>query len=145
MEYNDTAVFDFSPQQVFDVVADIENYPRFLPGWISARIIDKQQNKMTVEQELGFTFLHWRFTSQAIFEPPLHLHISSHKGHFFHLEIDWSFSAVEDNKTRVSLVAKADSPPGPQQRFLQGMLSGTTRSLLNCFEERIKNVYSAND
>lgn len=145
MEYSDTAVIDFSPQQVFDVVADIENYPRFLPGWISTRIINKQQNKMTVEQELGFTFLHWRFTSEAIFEPPLHLHISSHKGPFLHLEIDWSFSAIEDNKTRVSLVANADSPPGPQQRFLQAMLNGTTRSLLNCFEERIKNVYSAND
>jgi len=142
MEYNDTAVFDYSPQQVFDVIGDIEKYPRFLPGWISVRIIDKQQNKLTVEQELGFTFLHWRFTSEAIFEPPFHLHITSHKGPFLHLEIDWSFSVVEDSKTRVSLVANADSPPGPQHRFLQGVFSSSTRSLLDCFEERIQSVYS---
>ena len=145
MEYNDTAVFDYSPQQVFDVIVDIEKYPEFLPGWISARVLDKQQNKLTVEQELGISLLNWRFTSEAIFEPPFHIHITSHKGPFLHLDIDWSFRPIEDTKTRVSLVVKSDSAPGPQHRFLHGIFSNSARSLLDSFEERLRKVYFSNN
>ena len=64
MEYSDSAILSFAPQQVFDVVADIEKYPEFLPGWISAAIVERQGNTVQVEQELGFAFLNWRFTSE---------------------------------------------------------------------------------
>ena len=47
MEFNDSAVFDYSPQQVFDVIADIEKYPEFLPGWISAKVLVNQQGKLS--------------------------------------------------------------------------------------------------
>ncbi|WP_455219495.1 type II toxin-antitoxin system RatA family toxin, partial [Kaarinaea lacus] len=128
MEYNDTAVFDYSPQQVFDVIGDIEKYPEFLPGWVSARVLSKEEEKMTVEQELGVAFLNWRFTSEAVFEPPFHIHITSHKGPFLHIDIDWSFCPVENTRTRVSLVVKTDGDPGPQHRFLHGIISNSAPS-----------------
>ena len=142
MEYVDSEVFDYPPQQVFDVISDIEKYPEFLPGWISARVIDKQQNSLTVEQEVGIAFLNWQFTSEALFEPPFHIHIVSHKGTFLHLDIDWSLYPVQDGKTRVSLAVKSDSNPGPQHRFLHGIFSSSTRSLMNYFEDRLKKIYS---
>ena len=143
MEFNDTAVFDYSPQQVFDVVADIEKYPEFLPGWVSAKVLVNQQGKLTVEQELGVAFLTWHFTSEATLEPPFQLHITSVKGPFLHLDINWSFHPVENSRTRVSLVVKFDSEPGPQHRFLHGIFSNSARSLLNFFEERVHKVYSS--
>ena len=144
MEYNDTAVFDYLPQQVFDVIADIEKYPEFLPGWVGAKVLVNQHGKLTVEQEMGVAFLTWQFTSEAILEPPSHIHITSIKGPFLHLDIDWSFCPVENTKTRVSLVVKSDSDPGPAHRFLHGIFSNSARSLLDCFEERVQKVYSSN-
>ena len=88
MEYNDTAVFNYLPQQVFDVIADIEKYPEFLPGWVSAKVIVNQQGNLTVEQEVGVAFLTWHFTSEALFEPPYHINITSKNGPFLNLDID---------------------------------------------------------
>ncbi|WP_455366947.1 type II toxin-antitoxin system RatA family toxin [Kaarinaea lacus] len=141
MEYSDSAIFGYSPQQVFDVVADIEKYPEFLPGWITVEVLDRQTNSITVEQELGFTFLNWRFTSHATLEPPFHIHITSVKGPFLNLVIDWAFYPT-DNKTRVSIVAKTESLPGPQHRFMHGIFSNSTRTLLDRFKDRVQQIYS---
>lgn len=143
MEYSDSDIFNYSPQQVFDVVADIEKYPVFLPGWINVDVISRQANTMEVEQELGFSFLNWRFTSRADFEPPFHIHINSTKGPFLSLDIDWTFAPFENNKTRVSIVAKSDSTPGPQHRFLHGIFSSSTQSLLDRFHARVQQIYSS--
>jgi len=144
MEYTDSSIFNYSPRQVFDVIADIERYPEFLPGWIKVDVISKHANGMEVEQELGFTFLNWRFTSRAEFEPPYHIHIISTKGPFLKLDIDWTFSPLENNKTRVSIVANTDTPLGPQHRFLHGIFSNSPKSLLDRFQARVQHIYSNN-
>ena len=144
MEYSDSAIFSYAPQQVFDVIADIEKYPEFLPGWISAGIVERQGNTVKVEQELGFAFLNWRFTSEAVFEPPYHMHITSLKGPFLHLDIDWALYPVDTNNTSVSLLVKSDSAPGPQHRFLHGIFSNSARTLLGYFEQRVAQTYSTN-
>ncbi|WP_455365454.1 type II toxin-antitoxin system RatA family toxin [Kaarinaea lacus] len=141
MDYSDSAIFDYAPQQVFDVIADIERYPEFLPGWISVNVVARQANTVEVEQKLGFALLSWCFTSDAIFEPPFHIHIKSLKGSFLHLDIDWVLTPVEDNKTRVSLVVKSDSAPGPHHHFLHSIFSNSTRTLLSYFKERLALVY----
>lgn len=142
MEYSDSSTFNCSPQQVFDVVADIESYPEFLPGWIKVNVIKQEADYMEVEQELGFAFLSWHFTSKAIFEPPHHIHITSVKGSFLSLDIDWTFAPLNKDKTRVAIVAEMDSMPGPQHRFLYSVFSSSTRSLLDRFQERVQQVYS---
>lgn len=142
MDYSDSAIFNYAPQQVFDVIAGIEKYPEFLPGWISVGIVERQGNAMKVEQELGFSFLNWRFTSEAIFEPPYHIHIASLEGPLLNLDIDWSLTPVASNKTRVTLSVKFDSAPGPQHRFLHGIFSSSARTLLDYFEQRIMQIYS---
>jgi len=140
MGYSDSAIFNYSPQQVFDVVADIEKYPEFLPGWITAQIVQRSGNNLQVEQELGIAFLKWRFTSEAVFERPYHIHITSLEEPFFHMVIDWTFFPVDENSTRVSLVIKSDSAPGPEHQFLRELLSSSTKSLLDHFRERVAQV-----
>lgn len=142
MEYDDTGVFDFSPQQVFDVVADIERYPEFLPGWRSVKLLDRENGNVTVEQEIGFPLLNWRFESRAILEPPYHISIKSTEGPFPNLEIRWGFAPVDKGQTKVSVIIHSNSAPGPQHRFLHAMLSSTSRSLLDYFRDRVSEVYS---
>jgi len=143
MEYSDSAFFSYTPQQIFDVVADIEKYPAFLPGWISAAIVERRGNTVKVEQELGFAFLNWRFTSEAVFEPPFHLYITSHKGPFLSLDLDWALCPVEGDKTRVSIVVKIDNASALQHRFLHGIFSNSTRTLLDYFKKRVAQVNSS--
>ncbi len=43
----------FSCERVFDLAADIERYPEFLPGWIAAQVLRRQTHACDVHQILG--------------------------------------------------------------------------------------------
>lgn len=146
MEYDDTAIFAFPPQQVFDVVADVERYPEFLPGWREVTILSEGRNHMTVEQEVGFAFLNWRFESRATLDPPRQIDIESTVDPFPDLFIQWRFVAVEGNKTKVSLSVNSGDSLQPQYRLLHGMFNNSSHPLLDRFKERVMQVnLSASD
>lgn len=67
----------FSREQVFDVAADIERYPDFLPWWISARIASRVGQTWQVQQVLGLGPMRVPFTSTAIVWRPERIDVAS--------------------------------------------------------------------
>ena len=78
--------------QMFDLAADIERYPEFLPHWRHARILRRENDTLTVQQELDLGIQRLRFESRAVLDRPGHLHISSAAPQFRRMEIDWRFT-----------------------------------------------------
>src|SRR5580692_16619 len=77
----------FTPAQIFELVADIEHYPDFLPWWISVSIIKRELDTCDVEQVLGRGPVRIQFASRAVLTPPERIDISSSDGPFRHLAI----------------------------------------------------------
>jgi coenzyme Q-binding protein COQ10 len=75
-------VLPFTCEQVFDVAADIERYPAFLPWWISASISRREANTCYVEQVLGRGPVRVRFASKAVLQRPERLDITSSDASF---------------------------------------------------------------
>lgn len=131
----------YSAEQLFDLVADIEHYPDYLPGWQSVSINKRDQDRLYVEQELGFPLFAFKIDSVAELDRPHHLSIVVEGGPFQRLQIDWYFQRISSSLTRVSLFIEMDVYPGPQQSILQQFLNYSTGSLLDYFEQRAKNTY----
>ena len=142
MEFSDSAKFDYPQPKVFDVVADIERYPEFLPGWQKVSIKEANGHTVVAEQELGIATFSWCFNSRAVFEQPSHIHVSALDGPFQHLDIDWRFESFDENHTQIYLTIKTDSAPGPQYQFLHALVSSSTHSILDRFRERVAQVCS---
>ena len=81
----------YSAEKMFDLVADVERYHEFLPGWSEALIHERNADFLRVEQVLGFSGLRICFSSRAIFRRPEYLRISAEPGPFRSLEIRWGF------------------------------------------------------
>jgi len=77
----------FAPAQIFDLVADIERYPDFLPWWISVSIIKRELDICDVEQVLGRGPVRIQFASRAVLTRPERIDITSSDGPFRHLAI----------------------------------------------------------
>ena len=77
----------YSSEQIFDLAADIERYPQFLRWWISAHIVRREPQLLTVEQVLGVGPVQMRFTSQALLQRPDCLEVRSSDSMFekFHM------------------------------------------------------------
>src|SRR3546814_13259112 len=57
-------VLPYRPDQVFDLVADIERYPEFLPWCVAARVRSRQENEVVADLVIGFKMIRERFTSR---------------------------------------------------------------------------------
>ncbi|MDJ0778885.1 MAG: type II toxin-antitoxin system RatA family toxin [Gammaproteobacteria bacterium] len=78
-------------EDLFELVLDIERYPEFVPGWRSARVLERDMGWLRVEQHIGIGPLRLSFESRATYERPDSIRIESAAAPFRHLCIDWRF------------------------------------------------------
>ena len=55
----------YTAEQVFDLVADIERYPEFLPWCVGARILRRDGDVLKADVIVGFKMLRETFTSRV--------------------------------------------------------------------------------
>ena len=53
----------FTPEQIYDLVADVRQYPAFLPWCIAARIRSQSEDNLTADLIIGFRMFRESFTS----------------------------------------------------------------------------------
>ena len=101
--YSASQTFAWSREQLFDLAADVESYPQFLPGWIDANILERSEQHLRVRQQLGLQLLRQPFISTATLQRPERISIDSDDGPFRCLHIEWRFETVTSVQSRVSL------------------------------------------
>jgi len=142
VHYSDTTQLPYPCRQVFDLVADIERYPEFLPGWKQARILDRDDNRLYAEQQLQTGPAVFHFHSTALLQPCTGIHISANDGPFRELAIDWGFTASGDAHCRVTLGLDFAMRPGLQNGALKLLLEAGSSQLLPLFARRARMLYS---
>jgi coenzyme Q-binding protein COQ10 len=128
--------------QLFTLVADIENYPAFLPGWTSVRILRSTESQLLVEQQLKAGPLDLRFHSTARFEHCNRIFITSNDKPFRNMTIDWHFTPLQEDHCEVSVEIALALRPGLLKRPLEQMLGRSSSQLLHLFENRARYLYS---
>ena len=85
-------VLPYAPEQLFDLVADVERYPEFLPWWVAARIEGWDGDSYRTDQVIGFRgILRQRFRSKTDLVRPKRIDVTADSGPFRHLDIRWTF------------------------------------------------------
>ena len=142
MDYFDSIHMPYSCRQVYELVADIERYPEFLPGWKHARIVERHDNRLYAEQQLQTGPAVFRFHTTAQLEPCTGIHISADDGPFSRLAIDWCFVPDDREQCKVTLEMKMAMRPGLRNSALKLLLETGSSQLLPLFKERAGKLYS---
>ena len=101
MKYVERIHSKHTPAQLFDLVADVEQYPNFIPWVISARVTGRKDNTMWTDMTMGTGFLRKQFTTVASLDRPRRMEISSHDPIFEKFEQIWTFDPAADGGTDV--------------------------------------------
>jgi coenzyme Q-binding protein COQ10 len=141
MEYRDVIELPFSCRQLFDLVADIERYPEFLPHWDTARVLRTEGNRLYVQQQLRAGPLQIQLRSVARLECDRAICITAEGGPLRQLDISWCFAPQLNNSCRVELNMAMKLGGGLLQRPLNLLLSDTSRRLIPFFEQRAHKLY----
>src|ERR1700753_756364 len=101
--HEEKATLAYSADELFEVVADIKDYPSFVPWCSGARIIQEDQQQITADLTIGFGPFQETFRSQVTLDRPRQVKVQATEGPLEHLNNTWTFTPAGD-KTEVDFV-----------------------------------------
>jgi coenzyme Q-binding protein COQ10 len=131
----------YGPQQIFDLVADIESYPQFLRHLASARIRRRKGNTLWVEQMVRFGPLRLTFNTRAVLEPPARLRVVCHDSLFGTFDQAWSFTPIGSGGTCLGCHATYEVRSVLLRLGLGAALPEMLASTVKGFEARARQLY----
>ncbi|HTX04710.1 MAG TPA: type II toxin-antitoxin system RatA family toxin [Steroidobacteraceae bacterium] len=138
-----TRSLPYASVALFDLAADLERYPQYLPGWISTRVYGREPEVCYAEQVIGFGPVSMQFRTTARMHRPEHIDITSDDSRFSHFHLLWRFEQDSGRASCVTLRVELEL----RSRFLQGWLErtgpGTAAKVLRVFEQRAGQLYGS--
>ena len=99
-------IVNFTKDQMFDLVADIDRYHEFLPWCNNSRIIDRKTNDageiVIADLEIGYDQFVYTYRSEVFLSlDKSKISVSNLDGPFKYLENNWEFSEVDRTKCKI--------------------------------------------
>ena len=133
-------------RQMFDLVADVEKYPRFLPLCEALRIKRREtvdgKPALITEMDVGYGALHERLTSRVMLDADTLQVLATYvEGPFRHMENRWSFADASDGGSDVIFFIDYEFKSMVLQMLMGGLFDTVFRKFTTAFEQRARDVY----
>lgn len=138
-----SSTLPYKPEQLFDIAADVERYPEFLPGWYFAEIVGRDGDVYVTDQIVGFGPVRERFRTRTALRRPEAITVSAIDGPFEIFEINWSFSESTDGLVRTDLDGVVKPRTWLMKRIFGRVLAGQFEAVLAAFEARAAKIYGS--
>jgi coenzyme Q-binding protein COQ10 len=131
----------YTAEQLFDLVADVDRYPEFLPWWIEARVRERDGDVYYTDQLVGFGPVRERFVSKTVLRRPARIDVTSSDRPFQHFHLVWLFDPVSAKACRVDLKADIEFRSRILRDVFGWRLAGETRRIIAAFQSRADQFY----
>ena len=98
-----SALVSYSAQEMFDLVADIPSYPKFLPWCGGARVLSQEADAVIAAIDIAYHGVHKTFTTRNLLQHGKMMEIRLLDGPFSYLQGFWRFAALDESASRISL------------------------------------------
>jgi coenzyme Q-binding protein COQ10 len=134
----------YSRQQMFDLVADVERYPQFLPWCLACRIRRRLgPDAFVADLMIGFKMFREEFTSQVTMNPPDRIDVVYRDGPFRHLNNHWNFRTDEHGHCVIDFYIDFEFRSRTLQKLIGKLFNEAVQRMVNAFEKRAKQLYGS--
>ena len=130
-----------TPEQMFDLVNDIERYPKFLHWCRGARIDLRQGNLVEATLDIGVLGFQQSFRTRNTLQRPERIDIDLVSGPFRRLRGEWRFLPAEPGGTQISLALAFEVTLSPFGAIFAKVFEELAVSQMGAFLQRAKEVY----
>jgi coenzyme Q-binding protein COQ10 len=137
-----------SASEMFDLVADVERYPRFVPMCdrlsIRSRETDGDEEILIATMTVSYRFLHESFTSRVTLDrKAMTIRAQYLDGPFRHLDNLWTFEALGPNESKVRFKIDYEFRSRTLGALMGAVFDRAFRRFAEAFETRADEVYGA--
>jgi coenzyme Q-binding protein COQ10 len=130
----------YSPEQMYDLVADVERYPEFLPWCLRVRPSHSSKNVVEAEVEVGFKALREKFTSRNTLVPKTRIEVEYLNGPFRHLNNHWVFHPHAKG-CEIEFYIDFEMKSNLLKLVIGPVFNEAVKIMVRAFEKRAKKVY----
>ncbi|WP_242416358.1 type II toxin-antitoxin system RatA family toxin [Sphingomonas panni] len=140
-KHAETRHLPYTPEQMFDLVADVGRYSEFLP-WVSAiRVRSNSETEMVADMIVGFKGLRESFTSKVQKDRPGHLRVDYLDGPLKYLNNDWRFKPDGQGGTQVEFCVDFQFKNRVFEMLAGQVFDRALRKMIGAFEDRAAQLY----
>jgi ribosome-associated toxin RatA of RatAB toxin-antitoxin module len=136
-----SALVFYSAQQMFDLVNAVPDYPQFLPGCSSARIVSRSETEMVASLTVSKAGIGHTFTTRNTLYPNQRIAMQLVDGPFKQLQGGWEFQPLSDTACKVILKLEFEFSNKLVQFAFGKIFAEVTASMVQAFTQRAKQVY----
>lgn len=131
----------YSPQQLFDLVADVGRYPEFLPWCISSKITRTEGAVVYADLVIGYKLVREKFTSRVTLDSPRKIHVEYLSGPMKYLSNHWIFIPEEDGSCTIDFFVDFEFKSRILQNLMGVFFNEIVRRMVGAFETRARQLY----
>jgi coenzyme Q-binding protein COQ10 len=136
-------ILRYTQDQLFDLVADVQRYPEFLPWCVGARVLTRSDTELTADLTIGFRMFRESFRSRVALERPGLVRVTYENGPFRYLNNTWRFTPVAGG-TEVDFFVDFEFRSALLQAVIGVVFNEAVRVMVRAFERRAMVLYGRN-
>ena len=136
-----SALVDYPAHVLYDLVADIGAYPKFIP-WCPAASVDVL-DPTTTEATLHINYrgIRQQFSTRNHNQPGRQIDMVLKSGPFRHLKGSWHFDALAPDASKVSLHLEYQFANGLLDRLIGPVFDHIANTFVDAFVRRAQDLY----
>lgn len=138
---NKTALVPYNCSEMFDLVNNVNDYPKFLPWCKSVTLHSQTESEIVATIHMGGAGLEKSFTTKNIITPNKTIQMSLVNGPFDHLSGDWKFYQLGNEGCKISLNLEFEIKNRLLSMSLGPVFTKICTGLIDGFINRANEVY----
>ncbi len=135
----------YTPQQMFDLVAAVDQYHEFAPWCVASRINEWESDTVfKADLVVGYKMIREKFSSRVVLDKPNELFIEYLKGPLKNLKNTWVFKDDGQGGCIIDFSVEFEFQNGALQALATMFFNEVVKRMIDAFEKRAETVYRTN-
>ncbi len=126
----------FSCKQIYDLVVDVESYPKFLPWCSHTRVWNQTETQFMAELTVSFKGIREKFQTLDVIEPNKKIEINLKSGPFQYLVSTWHFHPMGEDRTQVEFFIDFRFSNKMKEMIMGPVFTQVSKQMIGAFRKR---------
>ncbi|MCB1690644.1 MAG: type II toxin-antitoxin system RatA family toxin [Halioglobus sp.] len=138
---NRSALLPYSARQLFDLVSDVESYPRFMEGCVGAHILRSDEGVLEARLDLARGGIKQSFSTRNRMHAAREITLELLDGPFDNFTGRWDFHALGDSACKMSLYLEFKFNSSLLGAAASRLFDKVTNNLVDAVSRRATQLY----
>ena len=138
-----TVFLGYSAEQMFDLVATVEDYPKFLPWCGGVKVLERSEETLVACLGIHFHGVSQSFTTRNVNSRPTQMKMKLVDGPFKVMDGVWTFKALRADACKVEFDLHYEFSSMILEQLIGPVFSVIANSMVDSFCKRAETVYGS--